>query len=452
MPLDIALLRSDPDLVRESQKKRFASVELVDQVLAADAAWRKGDMELGEMQSERNAVQKEVGKKKKAKEPCDDLVAKIAEYKTKIPEEEEKVKALEKARNRLLAQIGNLVDDSVIVSQDEEKDNEVVKLVGATPKGDHLWHHHELLWMIGGYEPEAGSKVAGHRAYFLTDVGVMLNQALINYGIAFLRNRENPYKILQPPYFMNKDVMAGVAQLEQFDEELYHVKGDDEKYLIATSEQPICAFHKDEWLDIKGLPKRYAGVSTCFRKEAGSSGRDVWGIFRVHQFEKVEQFMITDGDIEVSRKAQEEMMDCAEDFYKSLGLSYHVVNIVSGELNNAAIKKFDLEAWFPGYGQYRELVSCSNCTDYQSRSMNIRVGAKSEKKYVHMLNSTLCATTRTLSCILENYQTPHGVAVPEVLIPYMGGMTMMPFVREPKESGKPKVKKGKDKQAAAKKK
>jgi seryl-tRNA synthetase len=241
---------------------------------------------------------------------------------------------------------------------------------------------------------------------------------------------------------MNKDVMAGVAQLEQFDEELYHVKGDDEKYLIATSEQPICAYHKDEWLDAKDLPLRYAGVSTCFRKEAGSSGRDVWGIFRVHQFEKVEQFMIVDGDIEVSRKAQEEMLQTAKDFYDSLGLSYHVVNIVSGELNNAAIKKFDLEAWFPGYEQYRELVSCSNCTDYQSRAMNIRVGTKAEKKYVHMLNSTLCATTRALSCILENYQTPHGVAVPEVLIPYMGGMTMMPFVREMKADKAPK-KKGK---------
>lgn len=442
------LLRESPDVVRESQKKRFSDVALVDKTLEADALWRKKDLELNEMQSERNAVQKEVGKKKKAKEPCDDLVAKIAEYKKKVPALEEELKDLDKARNRLLNQIGNLVDDSCIVSQDEEKDNEVVKLVGPTPKGEHLWHHHELLWMIGGYEPERGSKVAGHRAYFLQDVGVMLNQALINYGIAFLRNRPSPYKILQPPYFMNKDVMAGVAQLEQFDEELYHVKGDDEKYLIATSEQPICAFHKDEWLDLKDLPKRYAGISTCFRKEAGSSGRDVWGIFRVHQFEKVEQFMITDGDIEVSRKAQEEMMECAEDFYKSLGLSYHVVNIVSGELNNAAIKKYDLEAWFPGYGEYRELVSCSNCTDYQARSMNIRVGAKAEKKYVHMLNSTLCATTRTLSCILENYQTPHGVAVPEVLIPYMGGMTMLPFVREPKDSGKPK---GKDKKNKASK-
>jgi hypothetical protein len=256
--------------------------------------------------------------------------------------------------------------------------------------------------------------------------------ALINYGVSFLRARE--YSVLQPPYFMNKDVMAGVAQLEQFDEELYKVSGDDDKYLIATSEQPLCGFHKGEWLEEKTLPLRYGGVSTCFRKEAGAHGKDCWGIFRVHQFDKVEQFVVCEGELEVSQKMQEEMILAAEEFYQSLGIAYRVVNIVSGELNNAAIKKFDLEGWFPGYDTYRELVSCSNCTDYQSRSMEIRCGAKKVgqegKKYVHMLNSTLCACTRTICAILENFQTPEGVRVPEVLVPFMGGLTFLPFVRE----------------------
>lgn len=235
--------------------------------------------------------------------------------------------------------------------------------------------------------------------------------------------------------------MAQTAQLSQFDEELYKVTGDNEDmYLIATSEQPISAFHANEWFEQpkEQLPVKYAGYSTCFRKEAGAAGRDTWGIFRVHQFEKVEQFCLTEP--EKSWEMFDHMIQNSEDFYQSLGLSYRVVSIVSGALNNAAAKKYDLEAWFPFQGAYKELVSCSNCTDYQSRNLEIRCGIKKmgdrEKKYVHCLNSTLTATTRTLSCILENYQTPEGIRVPEPLIPYMDGRDFLPFVRELKS---PKV-------------
>jgi seryl-tRNA synthetase len=210
---------------------------------------------------------------------------------------------------------------------------------------------------------------------------------------------------------MLKDMMAKTAQLEQFDEELYKVVDGEEsndKYLIATSEQPISALHADEWLQSSyPLPIRYAGYSTCFRREAGAHGKDAWGIFRVHQFEKVEQFVITDP--EKSWEMFDEMIGYSEEFYKSLGIPYRVVAIVSGALNNAAAKKYDLEAWFPFQGEYKELVSCSNCTDYQSRNLNIRYGAVSQtdgmKKYIHCLNSTLCATERALCCIMENYQT-----------------------------------------------
>jgi seryl-tRNA synthetase len=374
------------------------------------------------------------------------------EQETKQNEETQRV--LKEEIDALVSQIGNIVHDSVPVSKDEAH-NQVIARWGECRREEGLLNHHHLLTMIGGYEPERGVNVAGHRAYFLRDAGVLLNQALINYGIAFLRKRQ--YSILQPPYFMNKDVMAGVAQLSEFNEALYHVQGEDEKYLIATSEQPICAFHKGEWLQENQLPLRYAGISTCFRKESGSHGKDTWGIFRVHQFEKVEQFVICDGDIEVSNRMHEEMLQTAQEFYQSLGLPYHVVNIVSGELNNAAIKKYDLEGWFPGYNSYRELVSCSNCTDYQSRSMEIRCGTKKmnekSKKYVHMLNATLCATTRTICCILENYQTPTGINIPEVLVPFMGGITFLPFIREKpsdgtdsktQEAAAAKPKKGKD--------
>ena len=230
---------------------------------------------------------------------------------------------------------------------------------------------------------------------------------------------------------MNRDQMAKTAQLEQFDEELYKViAAEDEKYLIATSEQPISAYHSEEWFDSPEtqLPIKYAGYSTCFRKEAGSAGRDMWGIFRVHQFEKVEQFCITEP--EKSWEMFETMVANSEAFYQSLKIPYRVVAIVSGALNLAAAQKFDLEAWFPFQGAYKELVSCSNCTDYrecstrlllvqfqqtfikmiESRRLEVRCGLKTKdqarKVYVHMLNGTLCATERALCCIVENYQTP----------------------------------------------
>lgn len=245
---------------------------------------------------------------------------------------------------------------------------------------------------------------------------MFLNQALINYGLEFLASKG--YTPLQTPQFMMQDMMAKTAQLEQFDEELYKVIDGDgpEKYLIATSEQPISAMHADEWMQKHELPIRYAGYSTCFRREAGAHGKDAWGIFRVHQFEKVEQFVITEP--EKSWEEFEKMINYSEEFYQSLGIPYRVVAIVSGALNNAAAKKFDLEAWFPFQGEYKELVSCSNCTDYQSRNLEIRYGAKTltsqNKKYVHCLNSTLCATERALCCIMENYQTEE-VSSPHLL-------------------------------------
>jgi seryl-tRNA synthetase len=250
---------------------------------------------------------------------------------------------------------------------------------------------------------------------------------------------------------MKREIMGETAQLSDFDDQLYKIEGDPEPYyLIATAEQPISCMYRNEWLEKHELPIKYSGISPCFRKEAGAHGKDTWGIFRVHQFEKVEQFCITTA--EESWAMHEEMIKVSEEFYQNLNLPYRVINIVSGALNDAAAKKYDLEAWFPGYDAFRELVSCSNCTDYQSRSINIRLRTDKkqteEKKFVHMLNGTLCATERTLCCILENYQTVDGVRVPEPLIPFVG-TDFIPYIKEKlpgfvKETDKKDKKKNED--------
>jgi len=342
----------------------------------------------------------------------------------------------------------------VPVSQDEDADNEVVTLWG-TPRdfSDQQYQtngfrpHFEILEMLGAVEFESGHKVAGNRAYYLTGPGVLLNQALINYGLAFLVQRG--YTPIQPPFFMAKDVMAKTAELDDFDDVLYKVIEDTEhpeqdKYMIATSEQPISAFHMGQNIDKKRFPIRYAGISSCFRKEAGGHGRDIRGIFRVHQFEKVEQFTLVEP--ENSWEEHEFMIKQSEEFYQTLGLPYRVVSIVSGEINNAAAKKYDLEAWFPGddqgKGKYRELVSCSNCLDYQARALNVKCGYDKDAVFTHMLNGTLCATERALCCLVENYQTDKGVRVPQVLVPFMLGQEFLPFVKgAPKVETAPKEKK-----------
>jgi len=251
---------------------------------------------------------------------------------------------------------------------------------------------------------------------------------------------------------MKQDMMAKTAELNDFHESLYKVSEltEDQKveyrkeceekkipvdenrgqhYLIATSEQPISAYHAKEIIEPKELPFKYCGNSSCFRKEAGSHGRDVWGLFRIHQFEKIEQFCITTP--EESCAMHDKMLAVAEEFYQSLDIPYRVVSIVSGALNDAAAKKYDLEAWFPGYEEYKELVSCSNCTDYQSRALEIKCGQRKQGdetiKYVHMLNGTLCATERCMCCLVENYQTEKGVRVPRVLQPFMGGVEFLEF-------------------------
>ena len=457
MGIDINIFRKekggDPEKVLKSEKARFRGEKGEDnvrEIINLDEEWRKSLFVKDQFAKEFNQLNKTIGLKKKEGKDCAEDLAKITEIKTKKAELE---KIEEKMINELqtkLKTVGNIVHESVKID-DNEDNNEVIKVWGNIPNIKvngtlGALPHNKILALIDGYDPKRGSRIAGHRGYFLKGKGALLNLALINYGMSFLVNKG--YTPIQTPYFMKKNIMGETCQLSDFDDQLYKVSTgkndkemkqnenedeDDDKYLIATSEQPISSYYYNEVIDPSELPIRFGGYSTCFRKEAGAHGKDAWGIFRVHQFEKIEQFVLSEP--EKSWEEHEKMLACSEEFYQSLGLPYRVVSIVSGALNDAAAKKYDLEAWFPGYDTYRELVSCSNCTDFQSRGLNIRMAEKKgeEKKkgptYVHMLNSTLAATQRTLCCILENYQTTEGVRVPKVLIPYMN-TDFIPYTKE----------------------
>lgn len=417
----------------QSEKSRYRDPNVVDKVVELDNKWREAQHKVQEQKTEINKLQKEYGKlfgllKKEQdetkqsdiKSKQEDLQKTMATLKESVASIEEESTQLLVLRDSTISTIGNVVHSSVPVSNDEAN-NEIVREWGKPRMDvstDDKFHHSEVMLRLGMYNPTVGSAVSGHRGYYLTGAGVLLNQALIRYGMDFLQERS--YSLLQTPFFMTKESMAKTAQLSEFDDLLYEVS--DDKYLIATSEQPISCLHQDEWIHKKALPMMYAGISTCFRKEAGASGKDVRGLFRVHQFEKVEQFCITSP--EESWDMHEKMAKISEEFLKSLGIPYRVVNIVSGELNDAAAKKYDIEGWFPNTRQYRELVSCSNCTDYQARKLLIRFGSKEKGKkaeFVHMLNSTLCATERLMCCIAENYQTETGMVIPEVLRKYIYG-------------------------------
>lgn len=460
MVLDVDLYRADKggdaEKIRENQKKRFKDVGLVDKVVDADSKWRKLRHQADSLKKLKNLCSKEVGKKMKNKEKVGDsdvltddiknnlyvltveslealTVTQIKKVSLLIDEEIarclDEVAKWEEERNCSLREMGNWLHPSVLVSNNEDE-NEVVRTHGDVTTRKK-YSHVDLIHMIDGMDGERGSATSGGRGYYLLNAAVFLEQALLQLALRMLHAKG--YKPMYTPFFMRKDVMQEVAQLSQFDEELYKVvgkgsekseeQGVEEKYLIATSEQPIAAFHRDEWLPKDSLPIRYAGISSCFRQEVGSHGRDTRGIFRVHQFEKIEQFCITSPLEDKSWEMFDEMIGNAEEFCKALEIPYRVVNIVSGALNHAASKKFDVEAWFPGSAAFRELVSCSNCLDYQARRLLIRYGQTKQLNdkvdYVHMLNATMCATTRTICAILENNQTETGIKVPQVLRPFM---------------------------------
>ena len=422
--------------IRRSQAARYGSNLLIDWIIDLIKQRKHYKNSLEQEKANVNKLKTQIGPLMKSKKTnvdfnqteLDNLLSEKQKLDNQISKNEVVVKEIEEILEAQMNKLGNIVDKSVPVSNDEA-DNRIEKVWGPIDKKVPL-HHSEVMQKLGAMDMESASKISGGRTYFLTGPGLLINQALIQYGIDFLRQRG--YEPTSTPFFMKKEIMGKTCQLFDYDEQLY--KFGDDSYMIATSEQPLSARFisgtgAPAFLDPKKVPIRMAGFSSCFRKECGASGRDLRGLFRLHQFEKVEQFCIVAP--EDSEKEYERMLALSEEFYQSLGLSYRVVCIVSGALNNAASKKWDIEAYFGNTCDYRELVSCSNCTDYQSRKLNIRYGYNEKDKkapYVAMLNSTLVATERCMCCLMENYQTATGFNVPPVLQKYCYNIEKFDFI------------------------
>jgi seryl-tRNA synthetase len=433
MMLDAKLLRENPVSVETMLKRRGIDFPL-DELIALDKKRRQLIVELQDFRHRKNMLAHTIAQKRAQTEKTDSINTELNDMKevsNKIIELEKEQESVQSKFLNLMLSIPNLLHESV-PSGSSERQNVVVKEYGhktvktsLSPK-DHI----DIATSLDLIELERAAKISGARFYFLKNELVKMNQALLNFGLDYLSY--SGYTLTQPPYMIRREAMEGAIILGDFEQVIYKVDGED-LYMIGTSEHAVVSMHMDEILEGKKLPSRYASVSPCFRKEAGAHGRDMKGIFRVHQFEKVEQVVFCRP--EDSWKEHERMLDLTEKFYEKLGIPYRTVLLCSADLGKVSAKTYDIEGWFPGQGSYRELVSCSNCLDYQARRLRIRFrdNTNEETKLVHTLNSTLVATERTMVSIIENYQTDNGtIEVPEILQKYMGDIKEMKVSNSPK--------------------
>ncbi len=419
---DIEDFRTNIEAVIETEKKRFKNPQNAEKVLELDLLWRNVLQEIQDLRKKRNDLSNEISEFKKSgeQEKASSAIEKSKQTKEYIDElEKKKIEYLEE-REKFRYIIGNELHKSVPIGETEES-NTIIREFGEIPKFDFKPSSHvNIIQDINGADTKKASEVVGSRFYYLKGDIVLLNLALLKFALDKLMSKG--YEPLWTPFFIKHEIMKAAAELADFENQLYKIN-DEDIFMIATSEQTLAAFHYDEIIDPELLPLKYAGVSSCFRREAGSHGKDTLGIFRVHQFEKVEQYIFCKP--ENSWDLFNELISNAEEIYRELEIPYRIVNIASGELNDNAAKKYDLEAWFPSSEKFRELVSCSNCLDYQARKLKVRigkVGASQKKEIAHTLNCTAIATERTICCILENYQNKDGtVSIPKVLQKYMNG-------------------------------
>ncbi|MFD9031483.1 serine--tRNA ligase [Streptomyces sp. NPDC059567] len=423
--IDLRLLREDPDRVRASQRARGEDVALVDALLSADERRRSSGVRFDELRSEQKSLGKLIPKA--TPEERAELLQRAEQLKADVKAAEAEQNEADETARALLLQLGNIVHADVPVGGEE--DFVVLETHGTirdfAAEGFEPKDHLELGEALGAIDVERGAKVSGSRFYYLTGVGALLELALVNAAIA--QATEAGFIPMLTPALVRPRAMEGTGFLGQAAENVYHLEKDD-FYLVGTSEVPLAAYHMDEIIDADKLPLRYAGFSPCFRREAGTYGKDTRGIFRVHQFDKVEMFSYVAP--EEAENEHKRLLDWEKQWLTSLELPFQVIDVATGDLGASASRKFDCEAWIPTQGKYRELTSASNCDGFQARRLSVRMrDERNGKKVVQplaTLNGTLCAVPRTIVAILENHQLPDGsVRVPEVLRPYLGGREVL---------------------------
>ncbi|MGY5859179.1 MAG: serine--tRNA ligase [Candidatus Thorarchaeota archaeon] len=418
--LHIRFIRENVDLIRKNLewRKDEAKLKEFDHLLELDERVRALMKEIQDLRTQRNSLSREVGKLKKAGSDASKVMKQAEEVNKKIAEVETETGNLEVELKRIQMSIPNILHETVPYGADDE-DNEVVKEWGGKPEFKfEVQSHVDLLDSLDIGDIPSAAKIAGSRFYYLKNELVMLDIAMQQMALEMLIKKG--YTPLYPPFMMRRAPYEGVTDLADFEDVMYKIEGED-LYLIATSEHPMVAMHMDNVFEPTDLPIKFAGVSTCFRKEAGSHGKDTKGIFRVHQFNKVEQFVFSLP--EESWNIHEELIKNEEEYIQALKLPYRVVNVCTGDIGIVAAKKYDLELWMPGQQKYREGGSCSNCTAYQATRLNIKYRLKkggTEKGYLHTLNSTIVANPRTIVAILEVYQQDDGsVKLPQALHKYL---------------------------------
>ena len=421
--LDVKLIRENPELVKNNLAKRGISecIQMLEDLIAVDREWRLNLTKLNELRHQRKQVTVEIAKLKKGGQEASSEVRRAQDIDVKIMLMEKQVAEHEQKTRDYLMRLPNLLDDSVPLGRDSN-DNVQIKTWGAIPKFNFpIRNHIDLALDLDLIDMERAGKISGARFFYLKNQVAQLDLALMSFAVEELSKKG--YMPVLPPYLMKREAYEGVTALDDFADVLYKVENED-LYLIATSEHPMAAMFMDEVLREQEMPVKLAGISTCFRKEAGAHGKDTRGIFRTHQFNKIEQFIFCKP--EDSSKLHEELLENAEDLLQKLELPYRVVNVCTGDIGTVAAKKYDIEAWMPAQNGYREVISCSNCTDYQARRLGIRYREKEgapTKGFVHTLNSTAVATGRTIVAILENKQQEDGtINIPEALRKYMGNL------------------------------
>ena len=415
--LDPKIIRDKPELIKQMLKDRAVEFDF-EKMLELNKTRKEMMMQSDELKQKRNQMSVKIGSEKKAGNDASELLREMGEISKKLDDLESLRKTVDENYHNLSFSIPNLVHDSVPKGADESF-NKQVRTWGEIPKFDfEVKDHIDLGLELDIVDIERASKTAGARFYYLKDGLVKLGHSLTAFALDFVSNKN--YNLIQPPYMINRQSMEGAVIADDFEDVIYKVQ-DEDLFLIGTSEHAIASMYYDEILEGSKIPLRYASISPCFRREAGAHGKDQKGIFRVHQFEKIEQFIFCRP--EESWEEHEKMIKNTEEFYQQLEIPYRLMLLSSGDMGKVSAKTYDIEAWMAGQNAYREIVSCSNCIDYQSRRLKIRFREKSNEdtKYIHTLNSTLVAIERTMVAILENNQTKDGhVEIPKVLQKYFG--------------------------------